>query len=99
MNTIRADHAFLEALHCQRLFPDDAVIPLVCWLTPRVPEAIESLIRQVGHVKRLRAGEYVFGPKDRYDAIVLMRWPCREDSSAATTVSFLGVRVSAATSF
>lgn len=73
MNTIRADEAFLASLHRQRIFPENAHIPMLCWITPRVPLAIETLIRNTGYTKKLRAGEYVFGPNDCYDALVYLK--------------------------
>ena len=72
MDTIRADEAFLASLHRQRVFPDDAFVPLLTWITPCPPAPIMALLERFGRIRRLRAGECIFGPNDRFDALVLL---------------------------
>ena len=72
MDTIRADEAFLASLHRQRVFPDDAFVPLLTWITPCPPAPIMALLERFGRIRRLRAGECMFGPNDRFDALVLL---------------------------
>lgn len=40
MATVRDTEDFQKALLRQRSFPDELPLPLVCWLTPRVPERV-----------------------------------------------------------
>ena len=49
MATVRDTADFQRALLCQRRFPDELPLPLVCWITPRVPERIEALLRRTAH--------------------------------------------------
>ena len=72
MATVRDTEDFQKALLRQRRFPDELPLPLVCWLTPRVPERIEALLRRTGAVKNFEAGEYVFHSDEYYGSIVML---------------------------
>ena len=72
MATVRDTADFQRALLCQRRFPDELPLPLVCWITPRVPERIEALLRRTGYVKTFEAGEYVFHSDEYYGSIVML---------------------------
>ena len=72
MATVRDTADFQRALLCQRRFPDELPLPLVCGITPRVPERIEALLRRTGYVKTFEAGEYVFHSDEYYGSIVML---------------------------
>ncbi len=72
MHAIRSDAAFLSGLLLQRRPPEGEAQPLMPWLAPPAPPAVLALMRRVGRRRELRAGEFVFGPRDAFDSLVLL---------------------------
>lgn len=58
---------WLEAVRSPRArlwkLPEGADEPLMPWITPPVPEALERLFRKEGQTRRLDAGDYVYTPR------------------------------------
>lgn len=72
MKAIRSDAVFLAALLVQRPPLKGEAQPLMPWLAPPAPPPALALMRRVGKRRKLRAGEYVFGPGDAFDSLVLL---------------------------